>query len=81
MIIDFSVEHCVVGEKFEGGSRRYMGGHVIYIEKEEEGAKNCTLWDSRAHVYLTRHAPFYQHLLSSISKIYFLQRWVLALIP
>ena len=21
-----------------------MGGHVIYIEKEEEGAKNSTLW-------------------------------------
>ena len=53
MIIDFSVEHCVVGEKFEGGSWRYVGGHVIYIEKEEEGAKNSTLWDSRAHVYLT----------------------------
>ena len=66
MIIDFSVEHCVIGEKFEGGSWRYVGGHVIYIEKEEEGAKNSTLWDSRAHVYLTRLAPFYQHFLSSI---------------
>ena len=30
-----------------------MGGHVIYIEKEEEGAKNSILWDCRAHVYLT----------------------------
>ena len=47
MIVDFSVEHCVVCETFEGGSCRYMGGHVIYIEKEEEGAKNSTLWDSR----------------------------------
>ena len=37
MIIDFSVEHCIVSEKFEGGSWRNMGGHVIYIEKEEEG--------------------------------------------
>ena len=71
MIIDFSVERCVVGEKFEGGSWRYMGGHVIYIEKEEVGAKNSTLWDSRAHVYLTRLAPFYQHFLSSIGKTNF----------
>ena len=39
MIIDFSVEHCVIGEKFEGGSWRYVGGHVIYIEKEEEGPR------------------------------------------
>ena len=60
MIIDFSIEHCVVGERFEGGSWRYMGGHVIYKEKEEEGAKNSTMWDSRAHVYLTLLAPFYQ---------------------
>ena len=44
MIIDFSVEHCVIGEKFEGGSWRYVGRYVIYIEKEEEGAKNSTLW-------------------------------------
>ena len=68
MIIDFSVEHCVIGEKFEGGSWRYVGGRVIYIENEEEGAKNSTLWDSRAHVYLIRLAPFYQHFLSSIGK-------------
>ena len=66
--MDFSVEHCVVGEKFERGSWRYVGGHVIYIEKEEEGSKNSTLWDSRAHVYLTRLAPFYQHFLSFIGK-------------
>ena len=44
--MEFSIEHCVVGEKFEGGSWRYVGGleggswryvggHVIYIEKEE----------------------------------------------
>ena len=30
-----------------------MGGHVVYIEKEEEGAENSALWDSIAHVYLT----------------------------
>ena len=74
VIIDFSVEHCVVGEQIEGGSWRYMGGHVIYIEKEEEEAKNSTLWDTRAHVYLTRLAPFYQHFLSSIGKKFFLSR-------
>ena len=68
MIIDFSVEHCVVGEKFKGGSWRNMGGHVIYIEKEKEGAKNSTLWNFRAHVYLTRLAPFNTHFLSSIGK-------------
>ena len=71
MIIDFSVEHCIVGEKFEGGSWRNMGGHVIYIEKEEERPKNSTLWDSRAHVYLTQLAPFYQLFLSSIGKNFF----------
>ena len=58
-----------------------MGGHFICIEKEEEGAKNSTLWDSRAHVYLTRLASFYQHFLSSIGKNFFIQMWVLALIP
>ena len=31
VIVDFSVEHCIVGEKFEGGSWGNMGGHVIYI--------------------------------------------------
>ena len=45
-----------------------MGGHVIYVKKEEEGAKNSALWDSRAHVYLTRLAPFYQHFLCSIGQ-------------
>ena len=45
-----------------------MGGHVIYIEKEEEGAKNSSLRDSRAHVYLLRLVPFYQHFLSSIGQ-------------
>ena len=71
MIIDFSVEHCIISEKFEVGSWRYMDGHVIYIEKEEEGAKNSTLWDSRAHVHPTQLAPFYQHFLSSIGKNFF----------
>ena len=65
MIIDFSVEHSVVGEKFDGCSWRNMGGLVIYIE---DGAKNSILWDSRAHVYLTRLAPFYKHFLVSIGK-------------
>ena len=35
------------------------------------GGKNSTLWDPRAHVYLTRLAPFYQDFLSSISKNFF----------
>ena len=33
-----------------------MGGHVVYVKKEEEGAKDSALWDSRAHVYLTRQS-------------------------
>ena len=45
-----------------------MGGHVVYVKKEEEGAKNSALWNSRAHVYLTRLAPFYQHFLFSIGQ-------------
>ena len=24
-----------------------MGGHVVYVKKEEEGAKDSALWDSR----------------------------------
>ena len=44
---------------------------VIYIEKEEEGTKNSALWDSRAHVYLTRLASFYQHFLGSIGENFF----------
>ena len=43
MIIDFSLEHCVVGEKFEGGSWRYVGGHVIYIEKEDNTVHTAKL--------------------------------------
>ena len=45
-----------------------MGGHVVYVKKEEEGAKDSALWDYRAHVYLTRLAPFYQHFLCSIGQ-------------
>ena len=37
-------------------------------EKGEEGAKDSSLWDSRAHVYLTRLAFFYQHFLCSIGQ-------------
>ena len=51
--LSWSVDHCVVGEKFEGGSWGNMGGHIIYIEKEEDGAENSIPWDSRARVYLT----------------------------
>ena len=47
VLIDDLVEHCIISVKFEGGSWRNMGGHVIYIEKEEEGAKNSPLWNSR----------------------------------
>ena len=72
MLIDFSVEHCIVSKKSEGDSWRNMGGHVIYIEKEEEGVKNSSLWDSRAHVYLTRLAPFYQHFLSPTGQNFWL---------
>ena len=44
----------------------------MYIKKGEEGGqKNSTLWDSRAHMYLTRLAPFYQHFLSSIDQNFF----------
>ena len=71
MLIDFLVERCIFSEMFEGGSWRNVGGHVVYIEKEEEKAKNSPLWDSRAHVYLTRIAPFYEHLLCSIGQTMF----------
>ena len=50
-----------------GSSTRCVGG-AGSNRKEEEGAKNSTTWDSRAHVYLTRLAPFYQHFLSSIGQ-------------
>ena len=30
MIIDVPVEHCIISERFEEGSWRNMGGHVIY---------------------------------------------------
>ena len=40
VFIDFLVEHCIIGEKFEGVSWRNLGGRVIYTEKEEEGAKS-----------------------------------------
>ena len=71
MLIDFLVEQCIISEMFEGGSWRNVGGHVIYIEKEEERAKNTPPWGSRAHGYLTRIAPFYEHLLCSIVQTMF----------
>ena len=54
VLSDFPVEHCIIGEKFEGGSWWSMGGHVIFIEKEEEGAKirtvACGTPDQRSRV-------------------------------
>ena len=55
VVIDFSVEHCVVGETFEGGSCGNVRGHVVYVKKEEEGAKNSTLWDSENSQSNARH--------------------------
>ena len=60
-----------------------MGGHVVYVKKEEEGAKDSALWDSRAHVYLTRLAVHPSTSTSCVLLVrkFVIQRWVLALIP
>lgn len=50
--IDFSVQHGIVSEKFEGSVRGDTGGHVVYVEEEEERSEYCALWDTRAHMYL-----------------------------
>ena len=37
----FQVEHCI-SQQFQGGSCRNIGGHAIYIEKEEKGPRTVT---------------------------------------
>jgi len=39
VVIDFSVEQCVIGEKFKGGSWGNMGGHVVYVKNEMRGPR------------------------------------------
>ena len=31
VLIDFPVEHCIIGEKFEGGSRDLFKHHASYV--------------------------------------------------
>ena len=50
--IDFSVQHGIVSEKFQGCVRGDTGRHVVHVEEEEEWSEYCALWDPRAHMYL-----------------------------